>query len=83
MSCAIVLEETVMVAARSWWRVPVGGEDWWWCSGALEFFLWRGSGEISVGLSDPDVVPLSSGTIPSWRASWEASAYFTPSQGKP
>jgi hypothetical protein len=62
---AIVLEETVMVAARSWWRVLVGGEDWWWCFGALEFFCSWGSGEIYVGLSDPDAVSLLSGTIPS------------------
>jgi hypothetical protein len=82
-SRAIVLDETVKVTARSWWRVPVGGEVWWWCSGVPEFFCRWGSGEIPVGLSDPDAVPLSSGTIPSWRASWEASIYFTPSRGKP
>jgi hypothetical protein len=73
----------VMVAARSWWRVPVGDEDWRWCFGAFEFFCGQGSEEISVGLSDPDAVPLSCGTIPSWRASWEASVYFTLSRGKP
>jgi hypothetical protein len=76
-------QETVMVATRSWWRMLVGGEDWWWCSGAPEFFCGRGSGEIPVDMSDPDAVPLLSGTIPRWRASWEASVYFTLSRGKP
>jgi hypothetical protein len=34
--------------------------------------LWAGD-----GLFDPDAVPLSSGTIPSWKASWVASVCFT------
>jgi hypothetical protein len=36
------------------------------------FFLWSGAGEIPVSLVDPDAVPPSCGTIPSWRASWES-----------
>jgi hypothetical protein len=58
-------------------------EAWWWRSFAPEFFCGRGSGEISVGWSDPDVGPLSSCTISSWRASWEAPVYFTLSRVKP
>jgi hypothetical protein len=39
---AIILEETVMVTTRPWWRVPVVDEPWWWCSGATRFFCWCG-----------------------------------------
>ena len=41
------------------------------CAG---FFLWTGAGEIPVSGSDPDAVPPSSGTIPSWRASWNPTS---------
>jgi hypothetical protein len=81
--CVIGLEETGMMTVRPWWRLLVGGEAWWWCSFAAEFFCGLGSGEILVGLSEPNTVPLSRGTIPSWRALWEASVYFTPSRGGP
>ena len=40
-------------------------------------FLWAGAGEIPVSWSDPDAMPPSSGTIPSWRASWESPVYYT------
>jgi hypothetical protein len=43
----------------------VGGEAWWWRPFVSEFFCGRGSGEISVDVSDPDAVPLLSGVIPS------------------
>jgi hypothetical protein len=47
-----------MVTTRLWWRVLVGGEAWWWCSIVLEFFCGQELGEIPVGLSEPDAVPL-------------------------
>jgi hypothetical protein len=41
------------------------------------FFAWTWAGEIPVNLFGPNVVPPSSGIIPSWRASWESPIHFT------
>jgi hypothetical protein len=38
----IGFEETGMMTARPWWRILVGGEAWWWCSIAAEFFCGLG-----------------------------------------
>ena len=73
---ASVSKRLMMATTRSWWRTLVGAEAGWWCSLVPEFFV-DGAGEIPVSWSDPDAVPPSSGTIPSWRASWEFPIHCT------
>ena len=63
--CKIVVAQ--VGGRRSWVVVLVGSR----------VFLWTGAGEIPVSWSDPDAVPPSCGTIPSWRALWESPVYYT------
>jgi hypothetical protein len=44
-------------------------------------FLWAGVGRNPCRLVRPGRGAVIGGTIPSWRASWEASVYFTLSAG--
>jgi hypothetical protein len=46
--CAIGLEEMGMLNTRSWWRLQVGGEAWWWHSFASELFFVGGGQEKSL-----------------------------------